>query len=436
MDISTNPARGRAGLTYEITAAELSAANSGQRNDILALKDAFFRTPDQALYGVSDSQLVPTTPGGGGGGGGDVTQGEFDTAIAGLQTQIDNAAIAYDPVTLSGAGPHLLNAADHANRLLICNHSSSMTLTLQTDAAGGFAKDDSINAVQYGAGDVTIIAGGATLRAGGISTTTAQYTLVGSVRIGANEWALTEKTASSGVTAKAATCSVSGLWSVDDANATQVNQVGARQVRVGTAEARGLSTTNAVTKTLRIAHAGAASAGSECGMEMGSQNFYFDHLPYKSRIVFAVDDSIASGTRQAHGVTSLAIDHVNNQPNADYLLNRAFLAARSTDANFIFVHNDDGITPVVTTIGGGSGFPCNDPTKLYDFTLEYYPTGPRRIVFELKNLTDNTTSGEITILTRLPVPTAQMRSTNLRNSVANVAAAKLSFVRLGFGALA
>lgn len=64
MDISTNPARGRDGITYEITDAELVAANRGQRNDILALKDAFFRTPNQSVYGVSNGQLVPVTSGG------------------------------------------------------------------------------------------------------------------------------------------------------------------------------------------------------------------------------------------------------------------------------------------------------------------------------------------------------------------------------------
>ena len=128
-----------------------------------------------------------------------LTHGELDGNFTDLQTQLDNAAIAYDPVTITGNTT--LTAVDHANRLLICNSASPITLTLQSDALGGFDKDDSINAIQIGAGNVTIARGTATTLGsptGALATTTETYGLIGTVRIGANAHALTESAGGGG----------------------------------------------------------------------------------------------------------------------------------------------------------------------------------------------------------------------------------------------
>lgn len=124
-----------------------------------------------------------------------LTYAELDGNLQYLESL--NAAL--PPVTISTTSATLI-AATHANRLLICNNASPITLTLSTDGAGGWANDDSINAIQYGAGSVTIVAGAATLRAPTATTavTLAQYKLVGATRVGTNEWTLTESTGGTG----------------------------------------------------------------------------------------------------------------------------------------------------------------------------------------------------------------------------------------------
>lgn len=128
-----------------------------------------------------------------------LTHGELDGNFTDLQNQLDNAAIAYDPVTITASTT--LTAVDHANRLLICNSASPIVLTLQSDTLGGFAKDDSINAIQVGAGSVTIAQGTASALSnptGTVATTSETFKLVGSVRIGANAHVLTESSGSGG----------------------------------------------------------------------------------------------------------------------------------------------------------------------------------------------------------------------------------------------
>ena len=271
------------------------------------------------------------------------------------------------------------------------------------------------------------------LQPGGIATTTAQYTLVGAVRIGANEWTLTEKAASSGGTTRSSTFSINGLFSAENFGDTSFNQAGVRQNTSGTVTFRSPAATNTVTKTARIGLVGPVAASAQIGLGTASSNYYLDTLPFASRIVFNVADAIASGTRQIYGCSSDQAGLWTENPNAAGLLDRAYLASGTSDSNFVFVTNDNGGTPVTTAINGGTGFPCNDPTKLYEFTLEYFPTGPRRIVMELKNLTDSTTSGQITFTTRLPRSTVLMLGINKRDSVANVAAPAIDVATSAYG---
>lgn len=54
----TDQANKTAGLTYDITYADLAGANSGQRPDLLTDDQDVYRTPDGKLYSVSNGQLV------------------------------------------------------------------------------------------------------------------------------------------------------------------------------------------------------------------------------------------------------------------------------------------------------------------------------------------------------------------------------------------
>lgn len=122
---------------------------------------------------------------------------------AATQTSLGKANSALQPgdasadlptVTLTGTA-YNLNAVDHANRLLICTSDTSVTLTIQTDAAGGFSETDSVNAYQAGAGQVTIVYANTVMGrapAGTLSSTYSQYRFVGAIRVGVNQWTQTE----------------------------------------------------------------------------------------------------------------------------------------------------------------------------------------------------------------------------------------------------
>lgn len=164
--------------------------------------------------------------------GSQLTTAEMDGNLSYLESL--NAAL--PPVTISGTSA-TLDAATHANRLLICTNAAPVTLTLTTDGAGGWANDDSINAIQYGAGSVTIVAGGAALRAptGSLATTAAQYRLVGATRIGASEWTLTEVSGGSGGTTTIENMAISGFSSMTPVgnNFTDITYTGIRSTNTG-----------------------------------------------------------------------------------------------------------------------------------------------------------------------------------------------------------
>lgn len=66
MNFSSNQIGLTQATVYDISAADLAGANSGQRNDLLTKTQAIYRTPDQKLYAANAarSQLVAaSTPG-------------------------------------------------------------------------------------------------------------------------------------------------------------------------------------------------------------------------------------------------------------------------------------------------------------------------------------------------------------------------------------
>jgi hypothetical protein len=78
----------------------------------------------------------------------------------------------------------------HANKVVNVNSGTAVTVTLQTDAAGGFAVTDSLEFINQGAGLLTIVAGGATLNSPAGTRVTARQNESISVDhgIAANTW--------------------------------------------------------------------------------------------------------------------------------------------------------------------------------------------------------------------------------------------------------
>ncbi len=88
--------------------------------------------------------------------------------------------------TITVTGSTTLTIAHHGSEI-VCNSASPLTLTIATDAAGGFSGGEWISVYNAGAGTVTIAGDtGVTLRN---AATVAQYKATIIDRRGANEWA-------------------------------------------------------------------------------------------------------------------------------------------------------------------------------------------------------------------------------------------------------
>lgn len=72
---------------------------------------------------------------------------------------------------------------------LICDSSSAIAITIQSDASVGWVGSVTIAALRKGSGAVTFAAGGGVTLRGDLATPS-QYGSKGIVRIGANEWAV------------------------------------------------------------------------------------------------------------------------------------------------------------------------------------------------------------------------------------------------------
>lgn len=357
-----------------------------------------------------------------------LTHGELDGNFTDLQNQLDNAAIAYDPVTLTGAGPHLLTAAAHANRLLICNHTAAMTLTLQTDAAGGFAKDDSINAVQYGAGAVTIVAGGATLRAptGTVATTAAQYRLVGAVRVAGNEWSLSEISASSG-SAKISTLAEWSMFSkAYRPGQNNFQEAGIATTTTGTPGGRSVASTSIFTNAIRNSITSATAANSVCAHLGFDDPIFAAYLPWTVEFCFGTADALVSngttGPRTEVGMVELQSWLDSGNPSAYFGRAQVKIGCDATagaGAQFVVMHTDgNGGTMTQVALNGGVGLPANtNSADLYKLRIEYYPasTGSRRFVVTLLNLSTNV-SGSATLTSNIPLLTRGMHPSIARGT--------------------
>lgn len=95
------------------------------------------------------------------------------------------------------SGATSITRADHCNRVGVNSTASNYTLTIQTDALGGYTGNEIVYGFQGGTGTVTIAASGATLRTptGGKPVTTSQGDFVSAQRIGVDTWAITSLSA-------------------------------------------------------------------------------------------------------------------------------------------------------------------------------------------------------------------------------------------------
>ena len=194
MNFSSNQIGLQSATVYDISAADLAGANSGQRPDLLAKVSAIFRTPDSKTYSVNadrtllvaarlpvmaevDAAGVVTglTAGGqtvstGGGGGGS------SGLATGRTISVGSAAVLTDGGTIVQA-----------------SSASAVALTIPNDSTVAWVADTVIAVYQAGVGVASFAAGsGVTLRVPTSYAASVQYDTIFARRVGANEWVVSK----------------------------------------------------------------------------------------------------------------------------------------------------------------------------------------------------------------------------------------------------
>lgn len=206
----------------------------------------------------------------------------------------------------------------------------------------------------------------------------------------------------------------------------------------GTATGRATTSSTLFANINRIGYVGAGGAQNEAGLDgQAVIGTIFALRPAVAEFVFGVSDAIASGTKTQVGfVNSLNGVASGQEPNSDFYQSRIIMAARSTDSQFVVMHNDDSGTPTVVTLNGGAGFPCNtNSADLYKFRVEYYPTsdpGGRRFVYTATNLSTNVSATGV-LTTNIPAAADTIYFVCKRGSGASATAAAIDVASIAAG---
>lgn len=177
-----------AGGTYNDAAGTITLP--GNSTDVEAVQDIFGAMIVTAGGTYNDSNGTITLP-----SGGTITISN----VTGLQTALDakedaeGADVSLTATDFSSGNLTLTKTA-HANRRLIINVATDVTLTVQTDALGGTGAKDYFRAYQKGVGKVQFIGDGSTgkstvRKSASLPTQSEQYGQISIERVGADEFA-------------------------------------------------------------------------------------------------------------------------------------------------------------------------------------------------------------------------------------------------------
>lgn len=370
--------------------------------------------------------------------GSPLTIAELDGNLQYLESL--NAAL--PPVTITGTAL-TLNAADHANRLLICTNASPVLLSLSDDSTGGWDSDDSINVLQSGTGAVTIIAGTATLRSppGTTAVTTARYKLTGSTRIGANEWTLTETVASGGGASASGRANnrsfiiepQTSIGSGLEARSIHMGQI------LGTGSSSALTGTNRFTEKNRRTLTSAATVDTPAGILCDRGNMFASQY-FSFELEFGFNDT-STDTRNMYGFANATTGLTGGTLFTDnYQGGKIMVGNHPGEANLsIFYANDTGLGAALQ-IPLGSDFPTNTQASVtgihYRFRVDYYPAsdlGGRRIVYTMTNLGTDVVASS-TLISGIPNVTENLMLIMQRSTSASTTPVSLAIMYAAAGA--
>lgn len=371
--------------------------------------------------------------------GSPLTIAELDGNLQYLESL--NAAL--PPVTITGT-ELTLNAAEHANRLLICTNASPVLLSLSNDADGGWDSDDSINVLQSGTGSVTIIAGTATLRSppGTTAVTTARYKLTGSTRIGANEWTLTETVASGGGGSSASGRANNRSFIIEPqtsiGSGLEARNIHMGQI-LGTGSSTALTNTNRFTEKNRRTLTSAATVDTPVGILCDRGNMFASQY-CSFELEFGFNDT-STDTRNMYGFANGANGLTGGTLlTGNYQGGKIMVGNNPGEANLSIFHGNDTGLGAALQIPLGSDFPANTQASVtgihYRFRADYYPAsdlGGRRIVYTMTNLgTDVVASG--TLISGIPNVTENLVLVMLRSTSASTTPVSLAIMYAAAGA--
>jgi hypothetical protein len=177
---------------------------------------------------------------------------------------------------------------------------------------------------------------------------------------------------------------------------------------------------------------GANAANSQAGVQSGNTVLLFEDRPSVVKVTFAVADNLGLGCSNYIGFGPGS----NFDPGAGSTGQKIVLGSRNTDSQLsIYSTNAATPAPLTTPLNGGVGFPCNDPSVMYEFAVAYFPTGPRRFVWTVTNLnTLVAATGTISTATAMPGQLELLNVNVLRSSQAIVGVAKIDVMGIAAGA--
>lgn len=327
------------------------------------------------------------------------------------------------------SGATSITRADHCNRVGVNSTASNYTLTIQTDALGGYTGNEIVYGFQGSTGTVTIAASGATLQqpTGSKLTTTSAGDYVSAQRIGVDTWAITS--VAGGTTAgftdiadssELALLTQYRMARVQNANATTIfyiNQATITTRDSSTAVAVAHNTTDLTGRTTRMLYRSAANAVNRAaGFGFGGSTYLTGQAvangPWPFNAVAGIGDAsptlgtLLIGLQDgSHTLGATTLVGANNyvcvgcedgDANLQVLVKRALSATIKIDMGATWARS--GLSGVLLSITIHRN---DDGTEFY-FRVKNVNTGATylRTVTSADGLLPTTSTGTLQLLTR------------------------------------
>ncbi len=338
-----------------------------------------------------------------------------------LQEALDAKATVNTPVTLTEATT--LIRSTHGNRQIIFNGADA-TLTIASDASGGWANDDAVEVHTS-----TASSGVPTISTpDGKTIVGAKTKIIGATRKGTDSWTVgtTDPAAGSGSSLPNLFTGQGFMYAAARGSTAPTVLGAGGQSAVGTAAAGSGSTVAGIAfpnrHRITVATA-AANTNAYCGSASGSEGVVVPSaatdVTARGRGTFIPGDG-TSACRTFFGLNA-STPTATVEPST--FVNCAGFGADSTDTQLFFMSNDASGSVTKIALNSGTGFPANTAlADVYEWYVEIVGGATRVINYYIKNLvTGVKVTGSTNTSADIPAAGTGMRVMQYRNTAANVA---------------